>query len=118
MIGSSSSSGTGLEASATSFSRSHRPARFTRSDIEALATLAQLELDEQEIDLFTRQLGDILGYVAQIQSIDTKDIPPTTHSIPMTNVWREDQADQTRFGDNSRILKTAPETEGSLATMI
>jgi aspartyl-tRNA(Asn)/glutamyl-tRNA(Gln) amidotransferase subunit C len=53
------------------------PAGFSRSQVEAVAALANLELDDQEIELFARQLGDILDYANQVQSIDTTGVPPT-----------------------------------------
>lgn len=53
------------------------PVAFTRAEIEALAALANLELDAAETDLFGRQLSNILEYVRQIQEIDTTGVPPT-----------------------------------------
>jgi aspartyl-tRNA(Asn)/glutamyl-tRNA(Gln) amidotransferase subunit C len=53
------------------------PDRFTRAEVQAVARLAHLELTEPEIDLFTRQLGDILEYANQVQRIDTTAVPPT-----------------------------------------
>ena len=53
------------------------PAGFTRSDVEAIAALAHLELEESELDLFGRQLGDILEYANQVQRIDTTGVAPT-----------------------------------------
>jgi aspartyl-tRNA(Asn)/glutamyl-tRNA(Gln) amidotransferase subunit C len=53
------------------------PVVFTRSEIEALATLANLELDPAETDLFGRQLSGILEYARQVQEIDTTGVPPT-----------------------------------------
>ena len=50
---------------------------FTRSEIEALAALAHLELDAGEVDLFARQLSEILEYARQVQQIDTAGVPPT-----------------------------------------
>jgi aspartyl-tRNA(Asn)/glutamyl-tRNA(Gln) amidotransferase subunit C len=50
---------------------------FTREQVEAIAALAQLELSESEIELFARQLGDILEYATQVQRIDTTGVPPT-----------------------------------------
>jgi aspartyl-tRNA(Asn)/glutamyl-tRNA(Gln) amidotransferase subunit C len=54
---------------------------FTRAQVEAIAALAQLELDESEIDLFARQLGDILAYANQVQQIDTAGVPPTASVV-------------------------------------
>jgi aspartyl-tRNA(Asn)/glutamyl-tRNA(Gln) amidotransferase subunit C len=50
---------------------------FTRAEVERIAALAHLELDTGEIDLFARQLGEILTYVSQLQAIDTGGVPPT-----------------------------------------
>jgi aspartyl-tRNA(Asn)/glutamyl-tRNA(Gln) amidotransferase subunit C len=50
---------------------------FSRAEIEAIASLAQLDLTDEEIDLFGRQLGAILEYVDQLQRIDTAGVPPT-----------------------------------------
>ena len=51
--------------------------RFSRADVEAVAALAQLELTPEEIELFARQLGDILEYANQLQRIDTSGVEPT-----------------------------------------
>lgn len=50
---------------------------FTRAEVEAIAALAHLELEPAEIDLFARQLGDILTYVGHLEQIDTAGVPPT-----------------------------------------
>jgi len=50
---------------------------FTRDQIAAIAALANLELDDTEIDVFARQLGDILAYAEEVQRIDTAGVPPT-----------------------------------------
>lgn len=52
---------------------------LSRADVERIAELARLELTSDEVDLFTRQLGDILGYVEQIQALDTTGVPATSH---------------------------------------
>ena len=57
------------------------PAAFTRDEVAAIAALAHLELDAAEIDLFARQLGDILAYADQVQQIDTTGVPPTASVV-------------------------------------
>ena len=47
---------------------------LTRADVARIAELARLELTPDELDLFTRQLGDILGYVEQIRGLDTSGV--------------------------------------------
>lgn len=54
-------------------------APLTRADVERVAALARLELTPDEITLFTKQLGDILAYAAELQSVDTTDVPATAH---------------------------------------
>jgi aspartyl-tRNA(Asn)/glutamyl-tRNA(Gln) amidotransferase subunit C len=67
------------------------PAGFTRSEVEAIAALARLELDEQEIELFARQLGDILEYANQVQRIDTTGVPPTASVVARHAADRRDE---------------------------
>lgn len=54
------------------------PAGFSRADIERIAALAHLELREDEVELFAKQLGDVLEYANQLQQIDTTDVEPTS----------------------------------------
>jgi aspartyl-tRNA(Asn)/glutamyl-tRNA(Gln) amidotransferase subunit C len=53
------------------------PAELTRSQVEDVAALAQLDLDAAELELFARQLADILEYAAAVQTFDTSGVPPT-----------------------------------------
>jgi aspartyl-tRNA(Asn)/glutamyl-tRNA(Gln) amidotransferase subunit C len=54
---------------------------LTRQDVQRIADLARLELSAGELDLFTRQLGDILTYVEQIRALDTSGVPPTSQVL-------------------------------------
>jgi aspartyl-tRNA(Asn)/glutamyl-tRNA(Gln) amidotransferase subunit C len=54
---------------------------LTRADVQRIAALARLALTADEVDLFARQLGDILSYVEQIREIETAGVPPTTHVL-------------------------------------
>lgn len=77
-----------------------------REDVARIATLARLELTSDELDLFTRQLGDILGYVEQIRALDTTGVPPTTHLLNRP-VERDDVAAPTL--PRSEALAAAPD---------
>ena len=68
----------------------HAPG-FTRSEVDAIAALAHLELDEEEIELFARQLGDILAYANQVQRIDTTGVPPTASVVTRHAADRPDE---------------------------
>ena len=54
---------------------------LNRQDVQRIAELARLELTESELDLFTRQLGDILSYVEQIRALDTTGVVPTSQIL-------------------------------------
>lgn len=64
--------------------------KLTRDDVLRVAELARLELSEAEVDVFTRQLDDILGYAQQVQEIDTAGVPPTSHALAVDGAWRLD----------------------------
>jgi aspartyl-tRNA(Asn)/glutamyl-tRNA(Gln) amidotransferase subunit C len=64
---------------------------FTREQVTAIATLAQLELDPDEIEMFTRQLGEILAYADEVQQVDTQSIPPTASVLTRYPSDRPDQ---------------------------
>src|SRR5690606_3599163 len=49
------------------------------TEVRRIAALAQLALTDEEVDLFTRQLAQILAYAEQVQAIDTSGVPPTAH---------------------------------------
>jgi aspartyl-tRNA(Asn)/glutamyl-tRNA(Gln) amidotransferase subunit C len=54
---------------------------LSRQDVQRIADLARLELTAEELDLFTRQLGDILTYVEQIRGLDTTGVTPTSQVL-------------------------------------
>ncbi|TKJ20314.1 Asp-tRNA(Asn)/Glu-tRNA(Gln) amidotransferase subunit GatC [Blastococcus sp. CCUG 61487] len=66
--------------------------RLTRDEVAHLAHLARLAVTDEELDLFAGQLAAVLDAVAQVGKADVADVAPTTHAVPMTNVFREDVA--------------------------
>ena len=83
------------------------PSRFNRNDVEAIAALARLELDESELDLFARQLGDILAYATEVQQIDTAGVPPTATVVSSDGGDRPDAIAPSL--ERADVLKNAPE---------
>ena len=65
-------------------------AQLTRTDVARLAQLARLQLTDAELDLYVGQLSVILDSVATVSRVATPDIEPTTHAVPLTNVYRDD----------------------------
>jgi aspartyl-tRNA(Asn)/glutamyl-tRNA(Gln) amidotransferase subunit C len=65
-------------------------AAISRDEVAHLAHLARLAVSEQELDMFAGQLDVILQAVARVGEVAAADIPPTSHSVPLTNVLRDD----------------------------
>jgi aspartyl-tRNA(Asn)/glutamyl-tRNA(Gln) amidotransferase subunit C len=64
--------------------------RLSRDDVVHVARLARLALSDEEVDLFTRQLADVLRHAQAVESLDTAGVPPTAHPLPLVNVLRHD----------------------------
>lgn len=64
---------------------------LTIADVERIAALAQLELTDEEKQLFTRQLADILSYAEQLQTVDTAGVPATAHVNAAPRSERDDE---------------------------
>ena len=79
---------------------------LSRQDVQRIADLARLELSAEELDLFTRQLGDILTYVEQIRALDTTGVAPTSQVLNRP-VDRDDQPAATLT--RSELLSNAPD---------
>jgi aspartyl-tRNA(Asn)/glutamyl-tRNA(Gln) amidotransferase subunit C len=63
---------------------------ISRAEAEHLARLARLDLAPDELDHLAGQLDAIAEYVARVSEVAADDIPPTSHSLPVTNVFRDD----------------------------
>jgi aspartyl-tRNA(Asn)/glutamyl-tRNA(Gln) amidotransferase subunit C len=83
--------------------------RISRDDVVHVARLARLALTDDEIDLFTGQLGDILEHAAAVSALDTADVPPTSHPVPLENVLRPDEPGA--CVDRDEVLAEAPAAE-------
>jgi aspartyl-tRNA(Asn)/glutamyl-tRNA(Gln) amidotransferase subunit C len=66
------------------------PASLTREQVAHLADLARIDLSDPELDHLAPQLDVILESVASIRGVAGDDVPPTSHPVPLTNVFRED----------------------------
>jgi aspartyl-tRNA(Asn)/glutamyl-tRNA(Gln) amidotransferase subunit C len=82
-------------------------AGFTREQVAAIAALAHLELDGAELDLFARQLGDILTAAEDVQRVDTTGVPPTASVLTR---HASDRPDEVRpCLDRDEALANAPD---------
>jgi len=80
---------------------------ITKKDVEHVARLARIALNEKEKENFTGQLGRILDYIDQLKNVNTGSIAPMAQPVPLTNVFREDQVKPS--GVEEKILQGAPE---------
>ena len=64
---------------------------LTTEDVAGLARLARIELTKAELEVLAPQLDVILESVARVSEVAAQDIPPTSHALPLTNVFREDK---------------------------
>ncbi|MHB0997800.1 MAG: Asp-tRNA(Asn)/Glu-tRNA(Gln) amidotransferase subunit GatC [Armatimonadota bacterium] len=66
--------------------------KLSKAEVEHVAWLARLDLAEEEKNRLTNQLNQIMVHFENLQQLDTDQVEPTSHSIPVVNVFREDIA--------------------------
>lgn len=85
--------------------------KFDESVINKVCELARLELTQEEKQEFTQQLEDIIRYVEKINELDTANVKPVDHIVPLSNVFREDMAKQSLPVEE--VERIAPQFEKS-----
>jgi aspartyl-tRNA(Asn)/glutamyl-tRNA(Gln) amidotransferase subunit C len=85
--------------------------RITPDDVRYVAALARLALTDEEVDRTTGQLDAMLGHFADIDALDLDGVAPTTHAMPITNVFRPDVVGPTL--DRAEVLAQAPKSDGT-----
>lgn len=93
-----------------------KAAPISRADVEHVAALAALALTPEELDRMGRDLGSILGYVAELQELDTEGVAPLTHiselfSTTAPHASREDEPRPSL--PRAAVMQTAPATDGT-----
>ena len=83
--------------------------KITKEEVEKVAHLARLELNENEINNHAEQLEKILDYIRQLEKIDTEDVPCTTRAIEVVNIFRKDEKKNSDCSDD--ILDLGPTRE-------
>ena len=84
-------------------------ASLSRDEVAHVARLARLELTDDELELFTSQLGAVLEHAADVEALDVRDVPPTAHPYPLRNVTRADEVRP--CVDRDEVLAQAPAAE-------
>tara|TARA_B100000085_G_C18310615_1_gene418147 strand:+ start:118 stop:411 length:294 start_codon:yes stop_codon:yes gene_type:complete len=83
--------------------------KITKQEVEKVAHLARLELDENEINNHVKQLEKILDYIKQLEKIDTDNVSCTTRAIEVANVFRKD--DKKNYDCTEELLDLGPSRE-------
>ncbi|PMQ02542.1 MAG: Asp-tRNA(Asn)/Glu-tRNA(Gln) amidotransferase GatCAB subunit C [Dictyoglomus sp. NZ13-RE01] len=73
------------------------------------AHLARLALTPEEEEIYSKQLEEILNYFQKLQELDTSQVEPMAHVLPLNNIWRDDEVKESM--DRELILLNAPEVE-------
>jgi aspartyl-tRNA(Asn)/glutamyl-tRNA(Gln) amidotransferase subunit C len=79
-------------------------------EVSHVAKLARLHMSQEEVEEMTRQLDDILTYVAKLNELDTEGVVPTTHTISIVNAFREDEVKPSL--EREKTLVNAPRQNG------
>ena len=82
---------------------------LTREEVLHVARLARLALSDDEVERFGGQLSAILDHAARVTEVATEDVPPTSHPLPLVNVFRDDVVEPSL--PQSKAISTAPESE-------
>jgi aspartyl-tRNA(Asn)/glutamyl-tRNA(Gln) amidotransferase subunit C len=82
---------------------------ITRDEAAHLARLARLALTDDELEHLAGQLDVIINAVARVSEVAAADVPPTSHAVPLTNVFRPDEVRPSLSPDE--VLAAAPASE-------
>ena len=83
---------------------------LTSDEVRHVALLTRVRLTEQEVELYRSQMDDILEHFQMLQELDTGQVPPTSHSVPLDTVMRDDDTEPPL--DKEDVLSNAPRREG------
>jgi aspartyl-tRNA(Asn)/glutamyl-tRNA(Gln) amidotransferase subunit C len=85
------------------------PGRISAADVAHVATLARLDLTDEERERLAEQLGAVLDHIADIAALEIAGVPPTAHPLPLRNVLRDDVRRPSLNRDE--VLAQAPDAE-------
>ena len=63
---------------------------ISKENVKYVAALARIDVPDDKLEGFVKHLGDIVHYVEQLQKLDVESVSPTTHAVPVGNVFRPD----------------------------
>ena len=81
-----------------------------RDEVLKIASLAKLYLSEDEVDLYTKQMNEILNYMHQLDELDTENVEPLSHVLDQLNMTRRDEEEPSLSCEDA--LSNAPDSDG------
>lgn len=84
---------------------------FSKETVKQVANLARIELQDKELEQLSVQVKDIISFIDKLNELDVKNIPPTSHVLPVSNVLRVDEPSVSL--PVTQVLANAPEKEGN-----
>ncbi len=81
-------------------------AKITREDILKLAKLSMLELTDEQVENFTKEIGSIIEFVEQLQNIDVAELKTVDQAGGLTNIWRDDEPINYQASPKDLLSKT------------
>ena len=85
--------------------------KISINDVNHIASLARIDLGKSDLNVLTKQLNDILGYMEKLDKIDTRGVQPTFVAVHGANILREDIVDKSL--KKSDVLNNAPQEDGN-----
>lgn len=82
---------------------------ISAADVEHFAMLSRLDISEKDLEAYTRRLGQVFDAVEKLKELDTEDVEPTAHVLPVVNVFREDEVQESIAREEA--MKGAPEID-------
>ena len=82
---------------------------ISNQEVKHIAKLARLSLTAKEIEKMRKELSSILDYIEQLKEVDVSGVEPTTHSVLLENIMRQDKSETDK--EPKRLIEAAPETE-------
>lgn len=85
---------------------------LSKDEVRYVASLSRIHLENSEVEELSKSLGDILQYIESLKKLDVSQVKPTSHVLPLKNVYREDKVKPSL--KREEVLKTAvSHTKGS-----
>jgi len=86
---------------------------INKEEVKHIAKLARLGLTEPEIEKFQKELSSILDYIEKLKGVDIKNVEPTSHTLKIENVSREDVVKKLDIEKVKKLIKAFPERKNT-----